>query len=92
MDKWNWKPEVKDESLDTFHERKNAATHYGDNMKFIIDTLQDDLFGVYEDTELLPLVDELLNDDSLRHSELTAEERQQLADSDLADYIELKLS
>ena len=89
---WNWKAEIYDDSHESFEARRTAAAEYGDNMKFIFESLKDELFGVYEDTELRPLVDKLLDDDRLDLGGLSTEERRQLAESDLADYIELKLS
>ncbi|WP_254523989.1 hypothetical protein [Natrinema caseinilyticum] len=92
LDDWNWKEEVYVESNETFAERREAAAQYGKDMKMVFETLKEQLFGVYEDTELRPLVNDLLDDDRLRLGDLTPKERQQLADSDLANYIELKLS
>lgn len=92
LEDWNWKEEVFDESNETFEERRETAAQYGDDMQFVFESLKDELFGVYQDTELRPLVDDLLDDDRLRLGELTPTEREQLAESDLADYIELKLS
>lgn len=92
LDDWNWKEEVYVESNETFAERREAAAQYGKDMKMVFETLKEQLFGVYEGTELRPLVDDLLDDDRLRLGDLTPAERRQLSDSDLADYIELKLS
>lgn len=92
LEDWDWKQEVYDESNETFADRRAAAAQFGEDMKFAFEMLKDDLFGIYEGTELRPLVDSLLDEDRLRLGELTPEERQQLAKSDLADYIELKLS
>jgi hypothetical protein len=92
LNEWEWKGEVYNESAETFENRREAATAYGEDMAVIFNQLRERLFGVYDDTELRPLVDKLLDDDRLRLSELENTEREQLADSELADHIELRLS
>jgi hypothetical protein len=92
LEDWKWKQDIYDDTNETFKQRRDAAVQFGENMKFVFQTLKQDLFGPYEDTKLEPLVDKLLDDDRLRLGALSLEERRQLADSDLADYIELKLS
>jgi len=92
LEQWDWKPQVYLENTDTFDERHNEAVEYGEDMRFIFETLKDELFGVYDGTELRPIVDKLLDDQRLRLGHLSETERQQLAESDLAEYVELKLS
>jgi hypothetical protein len=92
LEDWNWKQDVYRESNETFVDRREAAEQYGSDMKFIFETLKDELFGPYRGTKVEPLVDKLLDDDRFRLSDLSAEQRKQLVESDLADYIELKLS
>lgn len=92
LDDWNWKPEVYTEANETFEARRSAAVEYGEVMAHNFSSLKEDLFEVYDGTELRPLVDSLLDEDTLRLGELTDEERTQLSNSDLAEYIELKLS
>lgn len=92
LEDWNWKQDIYQESNETFADRRKAADRYGSDMKLVFETLKDELFGPYKGTKLEPLVDELLNDDPFRLSKLTAEQRRQLVKSDLADYIELRLS
>jgi len=88
---WNWRGDIY-EGNETFESRREAAAEYGESMKFIFESLKDDLFGPYQGTELKPLVDDLLDEEPLRLGNLTEKERGQLADSDLADYVELRLS
>lgn len=92
LENWNWKQHVYLESNDTFQERRTEAADYGENMKYIFESLKNDLFGVYDGTELRPLVEQLLDDERLRLAELSQREREQLAESDLGEYIEVKLS
>ncbi|QSG02814.1 hypothetical protein [Natranaeroarchaeum sulfidigenes] len=89
---WEWKSQVYIETNDTFEEHRQEAREYGNDMAAIFEDLKDQLFGAYDDTELRPLVRRLLDKDRLRLDELTEEERRQLAESDLADHVELKLS
>lgn len=92
LDDWNWKTHVYSEGLETYEQRRDEAIQYGQDMSFVYDQLKDDLFGVYDGTELRPLVDKLLDAERLVFGSLTETERQQLAESDLSAYIELKLS
>lgn len=92
LDKWEWKSQVYMDTHETFEEHRQEAVQYGEDMAFVFEHLKEQLFGVYDDTELRPLVRQLLDENRLRLGELTEEEREQLAESDLADYVELKLS
>ncbi len=92
LEDWNWKTHVYSEDVDTYEQRREEALQYGEDMSFVFTQLKNDLFGVYDGTELRPLVDKLLDDDRLILAALSETERQQLAESDLGEYIELKLS
>lgn len=92
LSEWDWKPHVYSDDLDSFTQRRSAAVQYGEDMAHIYDQLQTDLFGRYNGTDLRRLVDKLLDKDRLRLGDLSEAERQQLAESDLTDYVELKLS
>lgn len=92
LEDWEWKPQVYLDTHDSFEEYEHEARQYGETMAAINENLTEELFGVYDDTELKPLVDKLLDDEPLQFGALSPEERQQLTESDLADYIELKLS
>jgi uncharacterized phage infection (PIP) family protein YhgE len=92
LDDWNWKPLVYTEDNETLEERRQEATQYGEDMSTVYHQLKHDLFELYDGTELRPLIDRLLDEERLRLGELSETEREQLANSDLADDIELKLS
>lgn len=92
LDDWDWRTHVYSDDVETYEQRRQEAIQYGGDMSFVFDQLKDDLFGVYDGTELRPLVDKLLDDERLVFGALTETERQQLAESDLSEYIELKLS
>lgn len=91
LEEWDWQDRIDATEAD-LEERRRAARDYGQEMAERFDTHRDQLFGVYDDTELRPLVERLLDADRLRFDELTETERAQLADSDLEEYVELKLS
>lgn len=92
LEDWNWKIHVYAEGIDTYEERREEAIQYGEDMSSVFEQLKADLFDVYDGTELRPLVDKLLDDERLTLGGLSETERQQLAESDLSEYIELKLS
>lgn len=92
LDQWDWKPQVYLDGHESFAERREEAQQYGEDMSMVFEMLKEELFGAYDGTELRPIVDRLLDDQRFELSQLTATERRQLAESDLADYIELRLS
>jgi uncharacterized phage infection (PIP) family protein YhgE len=92
LENWDWKTHVYSEGADTYEKRREEAFQYGEDMSLVFDQLKTDLFGVYDGTELRPLVDKLLDDERLTLGSLTETEREQLAQSDLGEYLELKLS
>ncbi|MFD1646883.1 hypothetical protein [Haloarchaeobius litoreus] len=92
LEQWDWKPQVYLDEHNTFESRRKEAEQYGSDMSMVFEMLKDDLFGVYDGTELRPIVDRLLDDERFELAQLTPTERQQLAESDLADYVELRLS
>lgn len=92
LEDWDWRPQVYTDEADALPERRAAASEYGAEMDGVYDELKDDLFGVYRGTELRPLVDSLLDDDRLTLAKLSEKELEQLAESDLAEYVELSLS
>lgn len=92
LEDWDWRPHVYTDEAESLEKLQTTAREYGAEMDEVYEELKDDLFGVYEGTELRPLVDSLLDEDRLTLENLSETEVKQLADSDLAPYIELKLS
>lgn len=91
LKEWDWQDRI-DATESDFEERRRSARDYGQEMAEQFETHRNQLFGVYDSTELRPLVERLLDAERLRFDELTETERAQLADSDLEKYVELKLS
>jgi hypothetical protein len=92
LEDWNWKTHVYADGIDSYEQRREEAVQYGEDMALVFDQLKSQLFDVYDGTELRPLVDDLLDDERLTLGALDETERRQLAESDLGEYIELKLS
>lgn len=91
LDDWNWRAHV-EVGADDFETALDRATTAGSDFRDNFRELQDELFGPYRDTEVWPVVQRLLDDERLTYGDLSTEERELLAESDLAAYVELSLS
>jgi hypothetical protein len=92
LNDWNWRPHVESEAAQTLDQRREDAKTYGAEMGSVFETLQEELFGPYVETDLWPIVESLLDEERLTYAALGEEERRQLTESELAEYIELSLS
>ncbi|MEZ3142749.1 hypothetical protein [Halobaculum sp. MBLA0143] len=91
LDDWNWRANV-EVGADDFEAALDDAATVGDEFRGHSQELQDELFGPYRGTEVWPVVQRLLDDERLTYGDLSAEERELLAESDLSAYVELSLS
>jgi hypothetical protein len=92
LDDWNWRQHIGSDPAEPLSERRSKAESYGEEMAQLFDQLQKEIFGPYENTEMWPIVESLLNDDRLTFATLSADEREKIAESELAEHIELFLS
>jgi hypothetical protein len=92
LDGWEWRGQVSDANTASFTERRTEAERAGEQMRETFEELRAGLFGPYKGTDVWPIVESLLDEKALRYDDLTATERDQLADSDLSAYVELSLS
>ena len=92
LDDWNWKGQVYTETASSLSDRRSEAVEYGEDMADIFEKMKQDLFGPYKGSDLWPLVESLLDEERLTYGDLTSKERDLLAESDLAAYVELSLS
>lgn len=88
---WRWKEQVYLEEDATLDELKENAREYGEDMRAAFEQLKDELFGVYPE-EIRGLIHRMIDDERLSYADLTENQRQLLADSDVGEYIELTLS
>lgn len=91
LEEWQWKQQIyleDDADLPTLKE--NART-YGQEMQETFETLKEELFGPYP-SEIRNLIYRMIDDERLSYAALSNQQRQQLAESDIGDYIELSLS
>jgi hypothetical protein len=92
LEDWNWRPHVMTEEAETVQDRRANAREFGDDMSGVFVQLKEELFGPYKGSDLWPLVQSLLDEERLTYGDIDDHERQLLADSDLAAYVELSLS
>lgn len=91
LDDWRWKQHVYLNEEADLDELKQNAREYGEEMKEAFEELKDEMFGVYP-TEIRGLIHRMIDDERLSYADLTDEQRQLLAESDVGEYIELTLS
>jgi len=87
---WRWKAHVYDNEsgLSTL---KQNANQYGKEMRDAFEDMKDELFGAYPE-EIRNLVFRMIEDERLSYDDLSQNQRQELANSDVSEYIELTLS
>jgi hypothetical protein len=91
VDGGDWRGHV-EVGNEPFEEALREAREGGEDLRYVYEELQEELFGPYRDTEIWPIVESLLDDERLTYGSLTDEERRLLAESDLSEYVELTLS
>jgi hypothetical protein len=91
LNDWRWRDNVYltgDANMDQLIENANQ---YGKEMREAFEELKEELFGHYP-SNIRDLVHRMIDDERLTYADLTPTQRQQLADSDLNEFIELTLS
>ncbi len=92
LDDWRWRQHVYQEDEDAdLEELKENAEQYGTEMRHALELMQEKLFGAYP-PEIRELIERMIDDERLSFTDLTPNQRELLADSDIGEYIELTLS
>ncbi|MFD1635080.1 hypothetical protein ACOZ4L_05000 [Haloplanus ruber] len=91
LDDWRWKEHVYLDGNNELAELKENAREYGEEMRTAFEDLKEELFGSYPE-EIRGLIYRMIDDERLSYSDLSENQRQLLAESDIEDYIELTLS
>jgi type I restriction-modification system DNA methylase subunit len=91
LDDWRWKEHVYRDEDDDLADLKENASEYGDEMRTAFEDLKEELFGLYPE-EIRGLIYRMIDDERLSYADLSDNQRQLLAESDIGDYIELTLS
>ena len=91
LDDWRWKEHVYRDEDDDLADLKENASEYGDEMRTAFEDLKEELFGLYPE-EIRGLIYHMIDDERLSYADLSDNQRQLLAESDIGDYIELTLS
>lgn len=92
LDDWDWKAQVyTEEAEDSFEAKQQEARDVADTMSNALKRVQEDLLGSYSGTTLEQVMDQLLSDNVLYFNHLTADEREALTGSNLAENTEIRL-
>jgi hypothetical protein len=91
LEEWQWKPQVYLDADADLPELEMSARTYGEEMRETFETLKQSLFEVYP-PEIRDLVYRMIDDERLSYADLTDEQRRLLAESDVGEYITLRLS
>lgn len=89
---WNWQATLSTKEAETFAERRSAIQQFGQTRAEWLTEAKDELFEPYRETEMWEILHPILNQERLTYGELTDSQRTELANSELADYLELQLS
>jgi hypothetical protein len=76
---------------DDLEELKENAREYGHEMRDVFAAFREDLFGHYP-SQIRDLIHRMIDDERLAYADLTDEQRRLLAESDVGEYIALRLS
>lgn len=87
---WRWKVHVYDDESGLSTLKQNAS-QYGKEMREAFEEMKEELFGAYPE-EIRNLVFRMIEDERLSYDDLSQNQRQELANSDISEYIELTLS
>jgi len=92
LDDWRWRQHVyQDEEDADLEQLKANAEQYGTEMRQALELMQGQLFDRYPQ-EIKGLIERMIDDERLSFTDLTENQREQLAESDIGEYIELTLS
>lgn len=88
---WRWREHVYVDDDADLDELEENARQYGEDMKAAYEQLKEEMFGVYPEA-IRGLIHRMIDDERLSYADLTDNQRQLLAESDVGEYIELQLS
>lgn len=91
LNDWRWRENVYLSDDADMEQLIEYAIQYGAEMREAFEELKEELFGHYP-PEIRDLVHRMIDDERLTYADLSPTQRQQLADSDLHEFIELTLS
>lgn len=92
LEDWRWRQHVYQDDEDADLEKLKAnAEGYGTEMREALELMQSRLFGRYPPA-IKDLVERMIDDERLSFTDLTENQREKLAESDIGEYIELTLS
>lgn len=91
LDEWQWKEQVYLGDDDDLEELKENAREYGQEMRDVFATFREELFGHYP-SQIRDLIHRMIDDERLAYADLTDKQRRLLAESDVGEYIALRLS
>lgn len=91
LDDWSWKQHVYIEENNSYEERYNEAEEFATDMRSVFDDAKQAIGGEFTGQEIESLVDNLLNEGGVSFTELSPEQIQALADSEISSYLHLSL-
>lgn len=91
LDDWRWRQHVYIDEADDIDDLKQNARQYGEEMRSAFNDLKSKMFGAYPET-IRDLIYRMIDEERLSYADLTPTQRQQLADSDIGEFIEVTLS
>jgi len=91
LDDWSWEARIDWADTDSIDERLTEAESFASRMRTIFEDASDAIGDEFEGSEVQTLVKSLLTGGGIALTELDPDQRAALAESELADHIELTL-
>jgi len=91
LDSWAWESEIEWDDTNSTDDRLGNAEEFARRKREVFDEASDAIGEEFRESEVEDLINSLLTDGGIRLTELSPDERQVLAQSDIANHIELSL-
>lgn len=91
LNSWAWESEIDWDNTETIEERITDAERFARHQRSIFEEATDAIGEEFEGSEVQTLVKSLLTGDGISLTDLDTDQREALAESELADHIELSL-
>ena len=91
LDNWNWRDAVSLDEISEFEDQLDECREFGRDMRTIYRKAQHEIIEPLIEEGLEEVIQQLLDSDPIYLGTMESEERENLADSELGDYITLSL-
>lgn len=91
LSEWNWREAVSVGDMSDFEKQLEECRSFGTNMRDVYEAARSDIIEPLADEGIEAQIKSILGSKRVQISDLSSEERENLADSDLGDYLVISL-